>query len=109
MEYPIPAVLRVLCHACESSAIALLPATISAGPSISRFAISWPRDSVAFLPWVYRVGEQNMESMWPTVLLFRGLVASERADVKACAHCALLTCSDDLGYAIKAEQKKCLR
>jgi len=35
-----------------------------AGPSNPRVDISTPRDAVAFFPWVYRAGEQKMDSMW---------------------------------------------
>src|SRR5260370_33456179 len=59
----MPASPRLVRHASESKERALRPATMSAGPSIPRVAISRPRDVVAFFPWVYRVGEQKMDSM----------------------------------------------
>src|SRR5438552_3409427 len=59
----MPASPRLVCHASASNERALRPATMSAGPSIPRVAISCPRDVVAFLPWVYRVGEQKTDSM----------------------------------------------
>ena len=60
----MPASPRLVRHTSESKERALRPATMSAGPSNPRVDISRPRDAVAFFPWVYRAGEQMMDSMW---------------------------------------------
>src|SRR6516165_12465381 len=55
--------LKLASHVSVRCLMAVLPAMNSTGPSRPRLAISRPRAAVAPLPWVYRVGEQNTESM----------------------------------------------
>src|SRR5215472_2781026 len=59
----MPASPRLRRHVSASNGITLRLATIKAGPSSPMVFISWPRNAVAFLPCVYRLGEEKTASM----------------------------------------------
>src|SRR6266550_2214662 len=89
----MPASPRLVRHTSESKERALRPATMSAGPSIPRVAISRPRDEVAFFPWVYRAGEQKMDNM---CLLY--CIAIEGCTLIVFEYCMAVSGLVSLGY-----------
>src|SRR5262249_39357743 len=66
--YAILASLRVWCQASVSRRMADGPATIKAGPCSPSRVISAPSAAVAFLPWVYLLGDEKTVSMAPLQL-----------------------------------------